>query len=192
MNNEKSQQNHAGGSVHFHHGFYEVHLAVADVDCAIDFYVAKLGFELGFRKSESSALLLYSEGGMRWMLGVFRASTSAEGSGRRQHISFRVAEEDADQMISFLRERGIDPVHPPAAPVQGPMNEPIVHGWMPAAAVFFRDPDGHLLELIADLSDMPRPEILYQPLSEWRALAKKAPASKQSRSTTIDDHCQNS
>jgi len=35
---------------------------------------------------------------------------------------------------------------------------------------FFHDLDGHLLELIADLSDAPRPEILYQPLSEWRAL----------------------
>jgi lactoylglutathione lyase len=48
------------------------------------------------------------------------------------------------------------------------MTEPIVHGWMPAAAVFFKDPDGHLLELVAELSDAPRPDVLYRPLSEWR------------------------
>ena len=52
------------------------------------------------------------------------------------------------------------------------MHEPIVHGWMPAAAVFFLDPDGHLLELIADLTNEPRPEVLYQPLSQWRTLVE--------------------
>jgi lactoylglutathione lyase len=53
------------------------------------------------------------------------------------------------------------------------VDEPIVHGWMPAAAVFFKDPDGHLLELIADLNDPPRPDFLYRPLSEWRALVNE-------------------
>ncbi len=80
------------------------------------------------------------------------------------------AEEDVDQMVHHLREHGIEPVHPPTAPVQGPMLEPIVHGWMPAAAVFFRDPDGHLLELIAELSEAPRPNFIYRSLSEWRTL----------------------
>ena len=84
-----------------------------------------------------------------------------------------VAEEDVDRMIPYLRERGIEPLHPPTAPVQGPMTEPIVHGWMPAAAVFFKDPDGHLLELVAELSDPPRPDFLYRPLSEWRTLVGK-------------------
>ena len=86
------------------------------------------------------------------------------------HISFRVAEEDVDRMVPYLRERGIEPIHPPTAPALGPMDEPIVHGWMPAAAVFFRDPDDHLLELIADLSDAPRPDFMYRSLSEWRTL----------------------
>ena len=72
-------------------------------------------------------------------------------------------------MIPYLRERGIEPAHPATSPLQGPMDEPIVHGWMPAAAVFFQDPDGHLLELIAELSDAPRPDFRYRPLSEWRA-----------------------
>ena len=49
------------------------------------------------------------------------------------------------------------------------MEEPTVHGWMPAAAVFFRDPDGHLLELIAELDEEPRTDLVYLPLSEWRA-----------------------
>ena len=155
----------------FHHGLYEVHLPVTDLDRAVAFYVDKLGFEFGFGASDgSSALLLYSDERARWMLGLFRVDTIVHRSAAEYHISFRVAESHIDDMVPWLRERGIEPIHPPRAPVQGPMKEPIVHGWMPAAAVFFRDPDGHLLEFIADLADSPRPEILYQPLSEWRAL----------------------
>ena len=44
--------------------------------------------------------------------------------------------------------------------------EPIVLAWMPAAAVYFLDPDGHLLEYIAMLEGEPRPD---KGLVEWRA-----------------------
>jgi lactoylglutathione lyase len=153
----------------FHHGIYEVHLPVTDLDRAIDFYVTKLGFVLGFgERGGSSALLLCTDGHVRWMLGLFRVDTVVHRQSAEYHISLRVAEEDVDGMIPYLRERGIEPLHPPTAPVQGPMTEPIVHGWIPAAAVFFNDPDGHLLELVVELSDPPRPDFLYRPLSEWR------------------------
>lgn len=159
----------------FHHGLYEVHLPVTDVDRAVDFYVGKLGFELGFGgRDKSSALLLYKNGDRRWMLGLFHVDTVVHRHAAEYHISVRVAEQDVDRMVPYLRERGIEPVHPPTAPVQGPMTEPIVHGWMPAAAVFFKDPDDHLLELIADLTDPPRPDFLYRPLSEWRTLGQAA------------------
>lgn len=163
--------NHAPASMRFHHGLYEVHLPVRDVDRSVDFYVEKLGFELGFGgRGGASALLLYTDSDTRWMLGLFQVNTVVHRHAAEYHISFRVAEEDVDRMVPYLRERGIEPVHPPTAPVQGLMNEPIVHGRMPAAAVFFTDPDGHLLELIADLADAPRPEFLYRPWSEWRRL----------------------
>jgi catechol 2,3-dioxygenase-like lactoylglutathione lyase family enzyme len=142
-----------------------VHLPVTDVNRAIEFY-GRLGFQVGRRESGARALLLYSAHGTRWMLGLIRAKTEVTS----RHISFRVPERDVDGMIPYLLQRGIDPVHPPRSPTQGPMQEPIVHGSMPAAAVFFRDPDGHLL--IADLSDPPRPEFLYSPLSNWRALSR--------------------
>jgi lactoylglutathione lyase len=160
----------------FHHGLYEVHLPVTDLDRAVDFYVAKLGFEFGFSRGDgSSALLLYTQADQRWMLGLFRVDAVVHRSAAEYHISFRIAEEQVDRMLPWLHERGIETVHPPRAPVQGPMSEPIVHGWMPAAAVFFKDPDGHVLEFIADLSDPPRPDFLYRPLSEWRALTGKRP-----------------
>jgi catechol 2,3-dioxygenase-like lactoylglutathione lyase family enzyme len=156
---------------HFHHGLYEVHLPVTDLDRAIDFYVEKLGFEPGFGgRHGPSTLLLFTAGDTRWMLGLFQVDVVVHRHPAEYHVSFRVAEEDVDQMVPDLRERGIEPIHPPTAPLQGSMEEPIVHGWMPAAAVFFRDQDGHLLELIADLTDAPRPDFVYGPLSDWRTL----------------------
>jgi lactoylglutathione lyase len=158
---------------HFHGGLYEVHLPVTDLDRAIAFYGGKLGFEVGFARSDgSNALLLYTEAGQRWMLGLFRVDTVVHRTQEEYHISFRVAEEHVDSMVPWLRERGIQAEHPPRSPIQGPMTEPIVHGWMPAAAVFFRDPDGHLLEFIAELTDSPRPDFSLKPLSEWRALGR--------------------
>jgi lactoylglutathione lyase len=38
-------------------------------------------------------------------------------------------------------------------------SEPVVLAWMPAASLYFRDPDGNLLELLSVLEESPRPEI---------------------------------
>ena len=47
-------------------------------------------------------------------------------------------------------------------------DEPSVIGWMPAASVFLRDPDGHLLEYLAMLDTEPRPDLGIVPWSEWQ------------------------
>jgi lactoylglutathione lyase len=46
-------------------------------------------------------------------------------------------------------------------------DEPSVIGWMPAAAVYFKDPDGHLLEYLAMLDESPRPDTGIVSWSEW-------------------------
>ena len=38
---------------------------------------------------------------------------------------------------------------------------------MPAAALYFTDPDGHLLEYLTMLDDEPRPEAGVLSYSEW-------------------------
>jgi lactoylglutathione lyase len=52
-----------------------------------------------------------------------------------------------------------------------------VIGWMPAAAVYFEDPDGHLLEYLAMLDEAPRPEAGVVGWSEWSADGAIAPGS---------------
>jgi lactoylglutathione lyase len=50
-----------------------------------------------------------------------------------------------------------------------PTTEPSVIGWMPAASIYFHDPDGHLLEYLAMLPDAPKPEAGVVSYSEWIA-----------------------
>jgi len=50
-----------------------------------------------------------------------------------------------------------------------PTDEPVVIGWMPAACVYFHDPDGHLLEYVAMLPDPPRPECGVMSWHAWHA-----------------------
>ncbi len=68
--------------------------------------------------------------------------------------------------VAALRAAGLTPRSGDGTPVE----EPVVLGWMPAASVYFDDPDGHSLEFIAMLPDTPRPELNMIPLSQWRSL----------------------
>lgn len=45
--------------------------------------------------------------------------------------------------------------------------EPSVIGWMPSAAIYFRDPDNHLIEYLTMLDYKPRPDLGIIPWSEW-------------------------
>jgi len=48
--------------------------------------------------------------------------------------------------------------------------EPSVIGWMPSAQIYFRDPDGHSVEFISVLDDVPDPSFIG-PLSSWNNAA---------------------
>ena len=49
-----------------------------------------------------------------------------------------------------------------------PTDEPVVLAWMPAASLYFNDPDGNLLEFIAMLPDPPRPDLGVITWSAWK------------------------
>jgi hypothetical protein len=70
---------------------------------------------------------------------------------------------DLDRSIGFYR----DVVALTLAPT---IEEPEVLPWIPAASVYFRDPDNHSLEFIAMLPEPPRPGMRRTMLSGWRKL----------------------
>jgi lactoylglutathione lyase len=139
-------------------GVYETHVDVADLDRAMAFYGDTLGLELG-RHEPERGIAFYFTGTPRSMLGVWEKEDPEPS-----HFAFRVSEDRIGEMLAFLENRGIEP----RAAFGVEPDEPIVHPWMPSATVYFSDPDGNSLELLADLSDDPDPDGEPMPLSEWR------------------------
>ncbi|MGO8655519.1 VOC family protein, partial [Rhizobium ruizarguesonis] len=52
-----------------------------------------------------------------------------------------------------------------------PVTEPVVLGWMPALSIYFKDPDGHSIEFINVLDDIPDRSFGVRPFSAWQARA---------------------
>jgi lactoylglutathione lyase len=70
------------------------------------------------------------------------------------HVAFATTLEQVIAAPRTLQSAGIE-----ALDFNGePTDEPVVLAWMPAASIYFRDPDGHLLEYITMLTDEPRPD----------------------------------
>ena len=90
------------------------------------------------------------------------------------HTAFSVSLADVLAAPGALRAAGVTPLDFDGRPT----DQPTVLGWMPAASVFFHDPDGHLLEYIAMLPQEPRPEYGIMPWRMWqhmhRAIAVEA------------------
>lgn len=141
-------------------GLYEAHLTVRDLDTSIDFYWNTLGFPLAHRISERHVAFLWVPTPEAGMLGLW--STYTAPLKQILHISFKVTLPELIASVPKLRELGVEPTH-----FDKPMLEPIVNGWAPQASVFFKDPDGHSIELITPLSGPQHPELSWMPLSEY-------------------------
>ena len=86
---------------------------------------------------------------------------------RPQHFAFRASIEDVlTRAVPYLKERNL----PSRNFLNDGTERPMVFGWMPALAIYFRDPDGHSLEFIAMLPDEPRPEVSVVSWDEWQRL----------------------
>jgi lactoylglutathione lyase len=84
------------------------------------------------------------------------------------HIAFEVGLDDLLDAAKRLKAQGIMPLSFFGMETM----EPSVIGWMPAAALYFRDPDGHLIEYLAMLDKEPNPGLGIVPWSEWLGQSK--------------------
>src|SRR4051812_36964040 len=95
------------------------------------------------------------------MLGLW--SLGSAPLGLSLHIALRASLDDVLGACGALRATGIAPLSFFAQET----TEPSVIAWMPAAAVYFRDPDEHLIEYLAMLDEPPRPERGILAWSQW-------------------------
>lgn len=151
-------------------GLFEAHIIVRDLQRSVAFYRDVLGLEVGIEQPERPTTFFWVGGRGKSMLGIF-TSGSWPTQMMQHHLSFQVKLEDLLAAPQRLRSAGITPKghRTPSYPRGEPTDEPIVFAWMPAASIIFDDPDGNLLEYIAMLPDLPRPELGIVPWSEWNA-----------------------
>jgi GNAT superfamily N-acetyltransferase len=142
-------------------GLFEAHLGVADLSRATTFYADVLGLPLALRVPERGAAFFWIGDPGESMLGLW--SSGHGPMATTSHIALRAPLADVLAACDALRSAGVTPL----SFFGEPTDEPSVIGWMPAAAVYLRDPDGHLIEYLAMLDEPPRPDAGIVPWSQW-------------------------
>jgi lactoylglutathione lyase len=143
------------------HGLFEGHLTVVDLQRSVKFYGETLGLELASVFDKPKAAFFWTGGRGQSMLGLWEV-----GGGPQRiclHVAFSVSLSDLFLVPRKLRAAGITPLDF----TRNPTEEPAVLAWMPAATVYFQDPDGNLLEYLSMLSEAPRPELGVLTWSNW-------------------------
>jgi lactoylglutathione lyase len=143
-------------------GLFETHLTVRDVGRSVAFYRDVVGLPVALELPERNAAFMWIGERGRAMLGLWGIGSSV--NSLTLHIAFEVGLDDLLASPERLRELGVTPL----SFFGEETAEPDVLAWMPAAAVYFEDPDGHLLEYLAMLDSEPRPEAGIVGWSEWR------------------------
>jgi lactoylglutathione lyase len=139
---------------------FETHLNTSNLEQSIDFY-EKLGLQMAYNIEERRVAFFRfgTEPKMSQMLGIWETKKPVD----RKHIAFGVSYREISSAINWLKDKGIEATEDfGLAPI-----EPIVHTWMPAASVYFLDPDGNSLEFIHLLDGEPQPELGVIYLSDW-------------------------
>src|SRR5690242_9242588 len=115
---------------------FEVHLAVADLKRSIVFYRDALGLRLAHIEPARQVAFFWIGPAGTAMLGLWEAGAAPQMI--TSHTAFSVDLSDVLAAPRALAAAGIE-----ALDFDGRRtDQPSVFSWMPAASVFFRDPDG--------------------------------------------------
>jgi len=142
-------------------GLFEAHLTVADIAASRAFYRDVVGLEPAYEVPERGAAFFWCGKPGGSMLGLWEAGPAP--MGMHLHVAFTVRVEELLEAPAALAAHGVAPL----SFFGEEADEPSVIGWMPAAAVYFKDLDGHTLEYLAMLHEPASPEAGITTWSRW-------------------------
>ena len=134
---------------------------MADLARSVEFYRDVMGLPVALEVPERGAAFHWIGGPGEAMLGLW--SIGSAPMALSLHVAFRTRLADVLEACERLRALGVTP----RSFFGAETDEPSVIGWMPADAVYLRDPDGHLLEYLAMLDEDPQPDRGIVPWSKW-------------------------
>jgi lactoylglutathione lyase len=147
---------------------YEIHLPVSNTEVATGFYTKIVGLPLAHRDPQRDIVFLWASAKRQGMIGLWGPGTTygpQDDCAAKSHTALAVSYEELLAAIQNLSRHGIETFGFGGNKTQ----EPSVIGWMPSAQIYFRDPDGHVLEFISILPDQPRPDFIG-PYSKWTSV----------------------
>ncbi len=142
-------------------------MTVASLGVSVAFYRDVIGLDLAYLLDDRRVAFLWIGGRGHCMLGLWEVGTSP--NLMRLHLAF---ESSIDDVLSAPRRLRAANIIPRGISGQQ-VDEAVVLGWMPAIAIYFTDPDGHLLEFLAMLPDEPNPERGVVSYSEWKSCTER-------------------
>lgn len=145
---------------------YETHLPVANTEHSSAFYREVVGLEFAYRDPKRDIVFLWIGSKEQSMLGLWGPDTSYGREPSKRHFAIAVTLPEllaagqrlnGQQIVTknFFGERTA---------------EPSVIGWVPAAQIYFADPDGHAVEYTAILDEAPDADFIGS-ISAWRQRA---------------------
>jgi lactoylglutathione lyase len=140
---------------------FEAHLPVGDVARSVVFYRDVVGLEVAYEDAARGVAFVWAGEPGAAMLGLWSLGTAP--MGMHLHVAFATALDEVLRAPAALAAAGVTP----RSFFREETREPSVIGWMPAAAVYFEDPDGHMLEYLAMLDEPPRPDAGIVSWTEW-------------------------
>jgi lactoylglutathione lyase len=146
---------------------YETHLSVTDTERSQLFYTSVVGLQFAHRDLIRDIVFLWCGDGKRSMLGLWGPDTTYGRDFHKSHLAFAVSLPELLAAGEKLCRSEVTCCNFGGEKT----NEPSVIGWTPSAQLYFDDPDGHLVELIALLDEMPDPDFAGS-FTEWRDRAR--------------------
>ena len=142
-------------------GLFETHLFVESLERSVNFYKNVLGLQQCYYEEERRAAFFWIGKPKQAMLGLWEKPKEEIDI---RHFAFSCDVEDVlNTSVNFLKERNLKPYNF----LKDGTERPMVFAWMPAIAIYFNDPDGHLLEFIAVLEGEGKPEYGIISYEKW-------------------------